>query len=256
MSRMFIPDQKYSTVAIMHQTFQKITYLIVFHTALHNYKMHISARGYCRNHIQRKAGEGKLNNRSLSFQCPISTLKKVRALTGFILKVNIGAFIFSPFPHLWKNLIIPLLDKFRILLVSTIQRFLTTESELMQQANDRNFTEFDSKPSVNNFGDYRTGPKGKNKYKLPRVHFTNRPEDPPNYEANKFYRPPTMIASSQSIPAIRSISGQSFLDASSCKSEDLNDLFWTLSSLYLLDCPKAYFFHFLRTNKNALSYFT
>jgi len=255
MGWMTIPDQKYFSIAVMHQTLQKLTYLIGIHTALHNHKMHISARGYRRHHIQSKAGASSLNNRSLFLQCPGGTRMKVRAHTGFILKVNNCAFSFSPFPYLWKNLIFPLLDKFRISLVGSIQWFLTTESELMQQATDRDFTEFDSKPSLNQFGNYRTGPKGKNKFKLPGILVTNRLEDPTDFGTCELLRPTTAIPGLQSMPATRAISGQPVVDASPCKSKGVNDFFRTLSCLYPLDCANPYFFHCLGTDFSSIKFF-
>ena len=255
MSWMSIPYQKHFLFMTMHKTLEKIAYPISSYAALHNHEAHFSSRGNRRHHIQSKSGAGSFDSRSLPLQRPGGTRMKIRTHTGFILKVDNGAFFLGPFLNFWKNLLFPLLNKLRITLVSTIQRFLTTEPKLMQKAPHRSFAQLNSKLSFNRLGNNRTSPKSEDKFELPGVLVSNRLKNPQDLGAKELFRAATTIAGAQSMPAICTISGQPIVDISTCKPKCLDDFFRTFSCLHSLDCSNPYFFHCLGTYFSSIKLF-
>ncbi len=160
---MSIPYQKNLSAMILHQAMQKLAYLIRGDRALNKHKFHMTAPTDCCNHIQSKACSCSFYDRCAPFERPCFSRVEIRPDTRFVFKIDYGPFFFSSFLNLWVYFGFPFIHQFRVLLVSTIQRLLTSKPKLTQQSPYRGFTEIDSELFLNQACNQPTGPKGKRK---------------------------------------------------------------------------------------------
>ena len=255
MSRMTVPHQEYFVLMTMHQTFQKLTYLLRSHSTLNNHKLHLSTRCYGCHHIQPKTGTCTFNNGGFAFQGPSGSGMKVRPNSRLVLKVNRGAVPFLHVSGFLENLLFPLLDQFGVSLVRTVQWFLTGESELVQQPANRSQAELYTKLTLDQRSNHRTFPQSKGKFQLPRVLVTNGTVYPSDPSIAKFFRPAAATACSQALPSTSTIPGQPVVNAGTGETECFNNSFRVLSSLHLLNRSDTNLFHCFGTNFSSIKLF-
>ena len=179
---------------------------------------------------------------------------KIGSDSRFILEIDSRPFFLGTLLDLWKNLLFPLLDQFRLSLVGTIQRLLATEPKLAQQSSNRGRAKPGAELTFNQVRDHRTGPQCKFKLELPGFFVTNCSIDPFDLGSRKFFRTSATLTGTQTVPSTRTVSGQPVVDTSSRKAQRFNDNFRALSGLYALHRSYAYFFHCLRYNLSSICF--
>src|SRR5210317_1299927 len=157
---MTIPYQENLLFMVMHQTIQEVTYPISINRALNEHEFHLATSTDRCNHVQPKACPRSRYDRCAPFGRPCFARVKIRPNPGFVFKINDGPFFLGALLNLWIYFVLPFFNQFRIFLVSTIQRFLTSKPKLTQQAPYRAFTKFDFKLIPNHSYNQSSGPKG------------------------------------------------------------------------------------------------
>lgn len=239
----------------MHESFQKLTKHFGYHSSFNNHKSQLSLSTNSRNHIQTKACSGCSHNRRFTFQSPSSSSMKIRSNTGFIKKIDACANFFSFFFDFRKDLFFPSPDSIRILLVCTVQRPLTTKSQLPKQSADRTLTELNSELLFDYPSYHRASPQSKGELQLSRILIAYCFIYPCNLPSGKFSRSSAAFTGFQCMPTTSAIQRQPIVDTTTRESQCLDNYFWALSCLNTLDCSDAYLLKRLMIKFSSIKFF-
>ncbi len=184
--RMTIPDQKNRLCSIMHQSFEKFTYLVSGDGFFKDHKSHFASRTDCAHHIQAESGTCYFNNRGIANWGPGGAGMEIRTNPTFIVKID-GCVMYLCFLlYCWIYRLLPFVHRFRAFLVSAKKWLLATQPQLPEQAPNRGLAELDTEFGFDRHDNHRSSPEGKGKFYLERVAIYNSLINPGNLRPASF----------------------------------------------------------------------
>lgn len=232
---MGIDDQKDFFATTMKKAPQELQKDGSVHRFFRDHESNISSRGDRRNHVEPESLTGRSDHGGFTLDAPCGPGMKIRTHSRFILEEDL-----SPFPlRLDANpgifLLEPLLNQRGILLQSFDQRFLAGEAQLGQEPSDRGKRKADPVFFPKKRPHHSPSPKGEGKLQLKGILGGDRLVEPAHLGSGNLFGSASNSPCSQAIPTSSTISGQPLIDATTGKSQGLDDGLGALPVLNLLN---------------------
>lgn len=234
-NRMTVEDENDRTLGSLHQPMDELAHMACVHPPRHNHKSQLSPRAHRRYHVQTESRSRCLDKRGATFERPGGPCMKVRPNSRFIPKKDIGPDLLCQGPDPGILLIQPLLDQGRALLKSTIQRPLTSQTQLRQQPPYGDSAQPNLPPFPNQISNHLPRPQCKGKLHLQRVLCRYRFVNPSHLRSIQLRRPSLQRLCLQRIPPAAAIAGQPVVNAHSAEAKCTDHFFRTMTGLNLFN---------------------
>lgn len=236
-----VDDQEYPPLGAVSQALDEFNELVRANRALHHHEPKLASGTDRRDHVEAKPRTRRFDNRSLAFRCPGGSRVVVGPDSCFVAEVDFPLATGGGALDGRELILKPLVDGFRILLVSPPKRTLRREAELVEQAAYGCLTELDAVLLLDEGGDHLPGPQRESELELERVAHRDGGIDPLEHLPIKLGFAPAPLASLELVPSPAAVKCQPIVDGRSADTKCLGDQLGTFAVLHGTDPADSQF---------------
>ena len=240
MRRMPINNKENLTIGTMDQSLNELDKTYRAHAASDNHESEFALGAHRRYHVQSETSSGATHNRRFSLDSPRSARMMVRSHASLVSEEYLRLFSACKATNLRKFFLQPLLDRFRLLLISSPDRTLGRQPELRQQSTDRCFAQFNAKSIENHLPDHFGCPQSIREFQLERIFHRHGAENPPQSRTIQLRRPSTPFTSIQRTPSTVTVSCQPAIHGRASDTHCLSDKFWAMAFVHARHSPLSH----------------
>ncbi len=240
MRRMPINNKENRTIGTMNQSLNELDKTCCAHTTPDDHESEFALGAHRRNHIQSETSPSTAHNRRLSLDGPRGTRMVIGSYASLVSEEYLSLFSACKASDLGELFFQPLLDCFRLLLISAPDRTLRRQPQLSQQTTYRRFAQFNAKSIGDYFPNHLSRPQSIGEFHLQRVFHRHGAKNPPQGKAIQLRRPSTPFTSIQRTPSPVTVSCQPAIHGCAGDTHCLGDDFRAMSFVHTRHSPLSH----------------